>query len=312
VRPRESRTLGIGLAIGLVVGLMAAMLQDWMDQRLRSVDEIRSTLDIPVLGVIPHILGKQQPQERGQEVYLHPRSNVAEAYRTVRTAIFFGVPDAKSKTLLVTSPSPGDGKTTLASNLAIAIAQSGRRVLLIDADTRKPMIHRIFKLSDEVGLASVLLGKSTAEQAIQQTGMEGLSILPCGPIPPNPSEMLNSQAFMDMVNALCTQYDQLVIDSPPVEPVTDARILAASCDVTVLVLRADKSTRRPSAHARDALLGVGANLLGAVVNDVPRGQGGYAYYNGQGYYRYAYGKTGESNGNGHKEIKAITVANGEE
>lgn len=311
VRPKQSRSLGIGLVLGLLSGLMAAMLQDWMDQRLRSVDEIRSTLEIPVLGVIPHILGKQKPGERGQEVYLQPRSNVAEAYRTVRTAIFFGVPDGKSKTLLVTSPSPGDGKTTLASNLSIAIAQSGRRVLLIDADMRKPMQHRIFKLSDETGLSSIVMGQANAADAIQKTAMQGLDILPCGPIPSNPSEILNSQAFMDLINSLSQQYDQLVIDSPPVEPVTDARILAASCDVTVLVLRADKSTRKPSAHARDALMNVGANLLGAVVNDVPRGQGGYAYYNGQGYYRYAYGKSGEANG-ARKEIKAITVANGEE
>jgi capsular exopolysaccharide synthesis family protein len=260
---------------------------------------------------------------------------VAEAYRTVRTAIYFGVPDPKSKTLLVTSPSPGDGKTTMASNLAIAIAQSGRRVLLIDADTRKPMMHKIFNLADEVGLSSVLLGEAKLDKAIQKTGAPNLEVLPCGPLPPNPSEILNSQAFLDLVNSLCLQYDQIVIDSPPVEPVTDARILAASCDTTVLVLRAEKSTRRLSAHARDALIGVGANLLGVIVNAVPRGQGGYTYYSGYGYYHYGYGQrhsssssngsngngsnghsngsgsNGSGSGNGHKEIKAITVAHEE-
>jgi len=240
--------------------------------------------------------------------------------------------------LLVTSPSPGDGKTTMASNLAIAIAQSGRRVLLIDADTRKPMMHKIFNLSDEVGLSSVLLGEAKLDQAIQKVAAPNLEVLPCGPLPPNPSEILNSQGFLDLVNSLCLQYDQIVIDSPPVEPVTDARILAASCDTTVLVLRAEKSTRRLSAHARDALIGVGANLLGVIVNAVPRGQGGYTYYSGYGYYHYGYGQrhsgnngssssngqsngsgsngnghtngngNGNGNGKGHKEIKAITVA----
>ena len=315
VKPKAMQIAGIALVIGLMLGLGGALLNDWMDQRMRSVEEIRAVLDLPVLGIIPNMPGKQPASERGQEVHLKPRSNTAEAYRTVRTAIYFGVPDPKSKTLLVTSPSPGDGKTTMASNLAIAIAQSGRRVLLIDADTRKPMMSRIFNLQDDIGLSSVLLGQAKLDKAIQRTGTENLDILPCGPIPPNPSEILNSQAFMDMVNALCLKYDQIVIDSPPVEPVTDARILAASCDVTVLVLRAEKSTRRLSAHARDALIGVGANLLGVIVNAVPRGQDGYSYYSGYGYYRYGYGQRSGGNGNGnsgngangHKEIKAITA-----
>lgn len=312
VKPKPSQTAGIALVIGLMLGLGGALLQDWMDQRLRSVEEIRAVLELPVLGVVPQMMGRQPAHERGQEVHLRPRSNVAEAYRTVRTSIYFGVPDPKAKTLLVTSPSPGDGKTTMASNLAIAIAQSGRRVLLIDADTRKPMMHRIFNLKDDIGLSSVLLGEATTEQAVQRTGVDMLDILPCGPLPPNPSEILSSQAFLDLIDALSADYDQIVIDSPPVEPVTDARILAASCDVTILVLRAEKSTRRLSVHARDALIGVGANLLGAIVNAAPHGQDGYSAYSGYGYYRYEYrqGKNGHSNGNGngHKEIKAITVA----
>jgi capsular exopolysaccharide synthesis family protein len=319
VKPRIPQTAGIALVIGLMLGLGGALLQDWMDQRLRSVEEIRAVLDLPVLGIVPIMPGKHAPSERGQEVHLRPRSTVAEAYRTVRTALYFGLADpTRCKTILVTSPSPGDGKTTMASNLAIAIAQSGRKVLLIDADTRKPMMHRIFNLGDEVGLSSVLLGQATTAEAIQKTHADGLDIMPCGPIPPNPSEILNSQTFLDTVDALCSQYDQIVIDSPPVEPVTDSRILAASCDVTLLVLRAEKSTRRLSAHARDALIGVGANLLGVIVNAVPRGQDGYSYYSGYGYYRYGYGRNNENgnggsangngNGNGHKEIKAITVA----
>jgi capsular exopolysaccharide synthesis family protein len=272
-------------------------------------------MDVPVLGVVPQMAGKPAVQLRGQEVHLHPRSNTAEAYRTIRTAIYFGVADPKNKTLLITSPSPGDGKSTLASNLAIAIAQSGRRVLLIDGDMRKPVQHRIFDLKDELGLSSILLQEARPEQAIQRTAIETLDILPCGPLPPNPSEILNSQAFLDLINALCVKYDQVVIDSPPVEPVTDARILAASCDTCVLVLRAEKSTRRLSAHARDALMGVGGNLLGVIVNAVPRGQAGYSYYSGYGYYSYGYGYganrarngNGNGNGNGHKEIRAITV-----
>ncbi len=307
VKPKKAQTAGIALVIGLMMGLGASLLQDWVDQRLRSVEEIRATLELPVLGVIPHMFGKLAPSDRGQEVHLRPRSNVAEAYRTVRTAIYFGAPDARTKTMLVTSPSPGDGKTTMASNLAIAIAQSGRKVLVIDADTRKPMMHRIFELKDDIGLSNVLLGQVAVEAAIQRSATEHLDILPCGPLPPNPSEILNSQAFVDLIDALSSKYDQIVIDSPPVEPVTDARILAASCDVTVLVLRAERSTRRLSVHARDALIGVGANLLGVIVNAVPRGQDGYSYYSGSGYNRYGYGPNGNGHRNG-REVKAITIS----
>jgi capsular exopolysaccharide synthesis family protein len=315
VKPDYPKTMGMALVLGILAGTGLSLLRDWMDQRMRSIEEIRGILDLPVLGAIPHMVGKRPPAERGQEVHLRPRSNVAEAYRTVRTALYFGTSaDPKSKTMLVTSPSPGDGKTTMASNLAIAMAQSGRRVILIDADMRKPMQHRVFNLKDETGLSTVLLGQTKVEQTVQRTQVENLDVLPCGPLPTNPSEALNSQQFIDLINLLSLRYDQIVIDSPPVEPVTDARILAASCDMTLLVLRAEKSTRRLSVHARDALIGVGASLLGVIVNDVPRGQDGYSYYSGYGYYHYGYGNGRNGNGSsassGRKEIKAIPVASG--
>ncbi len=291
VTPMKAPTMAIAGLFGVMMGLLSALAQEWMDQRLRSADEIRATLDVPVLGVIPHISGKQRPKELGQEVHLRPRSDVAESYRTVRTSIYFGIPRFAAKTLLVTSPSPGDGKTTLASNLAIAVAQAGRRVLLIDADCRKPMQHVIFGLKPDIGLSSVLCGEATLEQAVQPTETERLFILPCGPIPANPAEMLNSDPFTDLIKVLSTQFDQIIIDSPPVVAVTDARILAAFCDATVLVLRADKSTRKLSSHAMEGLRAVGANVLGIVVNDVPRQRSSYSYYGyGYGYgYGYSYG-----------------------
>lgn len=294
VRPHRSRVLAVAAALGLLGGIGASMLRDLLDQRLRSADEIRALVGRPVLGVIPHMPDKGSVMARGQKVHLAKNSDVAEAYRTVRTAIYFGVPVGEAKRILVTSPAPGDGKTTCASNLAIAIAQSGQRVVLLDADFRKPTLHRVFDLSKEIGLSSVLAGQETLERSVQRTPVEGLDLLPCGPLPPNPAEIINSQAFSDLLDDLAQRYDHIVIDSPPVAPVTDARILGALCDLTVLVLRAEKSTRKLTEHAADALLSTGARILGVIVNDVPRGRGRYGYYDGYGYrYGYGYGQADE-------------------
>ena len=215
-------------------------------------------------------------------VHLDPRSVVAESYRTIRTAVYFGAGAESCKTLLVTSPEPGDGKTTSASNLAIAIAQTGRSVLLLDADFRKPTQAKNLDVNESVGLSSVLAGREPLPKALQHTGVDGLDILPCGPIPANPSEILNSREFGELVDALTQKYDHIIFDSPPVNAVTDARILGAVCDATILVVRADKSTRKSGEHARNALMSVGARVLGVIVNDAPHRKG-YDVYGGSYY-----------------------------
>jgi len=292
-KPNRKRIMAMALVLGLMLGGGLALSRDWMDQRLRSVEEISATVGAAVLGVVPHMVKRHStPAQRGQQVQLEPQSAAAEAYRTVRTAVYFGVPDGEAKTLLITSPAPGDGKTTMVSNLAIAMAQAGQRTLVLDGDFRNPMQHKIFEVQQDGGLSNILAGRGQLSEFIQRTKVEGLDVLPCGPIPPNPSEMLNSKAFAKLLEELSTRYDHILIDSPPVMPVTDARILGAMSDVTLLVLRAEKSTRKAAEQSREGLLSVGAHILGAVVNDVPRrGRGGYGYY---GYYRsyypYRYGR----------------------
>jgi capsular exopolysaccharide synthesis family protein len=293
VRPNRSQSFGIAVVIGLMLGLGGAMLIDWMDQRIRSTSEVTALLNLTVLGTVPHMVGKATHTERGQAIHLHPTSAVAESYRTIRTGIQFSLPDPSCKTILITSPSPGDGKTTAASNLAIAMAQTGKRVLLIDADCRKPMLHRIFGLKTEVGLSSVLSVRAKLEDAICKCTRDNLDILPCGPVPSNPTEMLNSDPFRTLLSDLAQRYDHIIVDSPPAVMVSDARIVAAVCDVTILVLRAEKTTRRLSTHARDVLDGVGAKIIGVVINDVPNRRSEYGYYSG-----YGYGYYGSSNGNG--------------
>ncbi len=285
-RPHSYRALALALFAGVLVGCGVACVRDWYDFRLRSADEIKSALGVTVLGIVPHVEDETSPIARGQKIHIDPASEAAESYRSLRTAIYFGTKEGTARTILVTSPERGDGKTTCASNLAISIAQASRRVLLIDADMRAPMQDLIFSMNGRVGLGNVLQGKDELESAIRHTGIEHLDLLPAGVAGRNPSELLNSQRFLDLLDLLAEKYDHVVIDSPPLLAVTDARIIAASADATVLVLRAGKSNRKLSELSIDGLVSVGAKLLGAVVNDVKRR--GYRYYGSYG--RYGYGE----------------------
>ena len=305
VSPVLSHILGLAGAAGLLVGLGAAILFDKMDQRLRSIEEIASLLDATILGVVPRIVRRILPGEVGREIQLRPRSGVAEAFRTIRTAIYFGGEERAVKTILITSPTPGDGKSTCISNLAIAVAQAGRRVLLIDADCRRPVQHKTFKVDETQGLTGVLTGRATLSDAVRPTEIDRLDLLQCGPLPHNPAELLDSQALLDLLGEAGRRYDQVLIDSPPVTLVSDARVLAASCDASVLVLRSERSTRRGATLAWSALSSVGANLLGVVVNDFARQKDGYGYtYYGYGRYGYAPAAPAELNGHGGEPAAA--------
>jgi len=298
-KPQKAKIMGISLVLGLMLGSGLAMLRESLDYRLRSSEEISAALGIPVLGVVPAMSKKQTLAARGQKVHLEPKSSVAEACRTIRTAVYFGVPDGHAKTILVTSPEAGDGKTTVVSNLAIAMAQAGQRTLILDGDFRKPTQHRIFEVDNEKGLSNMLAGAYAEDGAIRSGPAAGLDLLPCGPEVPNPAEILSSNAFAELLKKLSERYDRIIIDSPPVGLVTDAQILAAVCDTTLLVLRAEKSTRKHSQQARDSLLSVGGHVLGAIVNHVSQKRGRYGYY-GYGYYG-GYGRYGHYGYYGEKE-----------
>ena len=309
--PNARKVLAMSLGFGLVLGAGLTLLRDQMDHRLGSAAEISQVLGLPVVGVVPHSSDGADDSETARAVALQPLSGMAEAYRMIRTAVYFGGAEDEMKTVLVTSPAAGEGKSTLSSNLAIAMAQAGQKVLLLDADFRKPSQHRIFNIDDdEIGLSDVLAGGNSFNQAIRPSGIESLDVLPCGSIPPNPSEMLNSRAFEASLDQLSQQYDRIVLDAPPVIPVTDARILGAICDSTLLVLNAEKSSRNTSQHAVEALMGVGGRILGVVVNDVAARKGHYGYHD-YGYYHYGhYGNTPHKRleKNPKEEIAVHTVA----
>lgn len=304
--PQKKTTLAIALVLGLIAGLGLACVRDWLDPRLRDADEIKAVLGMPILGMVPRMPAHLAPAVRGQKLLLDPGSEAAEAYRALRTAIKFGVPEGRARTILVASPSSGDGKTTVASNLAIGLAQTGKRVLLLDADLRHPKQHEIFGVENHAGLADVLAHDVAPPEVTMKTVVPHLEILPCGPTPEAPADLLNSQRFIEVMDELSDRYDHVVIDSPPVMAVTDGRIIAASCDVSLLVLRADRANRKLCEMARDALASVGANLIGLVVNHVPAGQG--AYSGGDAYYTTA--RNGNKANSGTRSAGARPVSAG--
>ncbi len=291
VSPQRNRVMATALLLGLFVGGGLGLLRDVLDQTLRSADEIAELLGLPVLGVVPQMSRRQKVPVRGRQVALQPDSHEAEAFRSIRTAIFFGSTEGQARTILVTSPAPGDGKSTVASNLAIAMAQASQRTIILDADVRKPTQHAIFDLDlRDCGLDRILEKRDMVQDAIQCVCVEGLSVLPCGRSIPNPAEIVNSAAFAELLEHLAQTYDRVIVDAPPVAVVTDAQILGALCDATVLVVRADRSTRRTTQKAVEALRHVGSCLVGVVINGTRESGTRYGYYR-------TYGK---GNGPGHR------------
>ena len=254
----------IYLAEGLLAGLVLGITLTFLDSKLRSTNEIRSVLHVPVLGVVPHVANAKTVQARGRAMYLDPVGSAADAFRLVRTSIIHG-PQCRS--ILVASPNKSEGRSFLAANLAIALAEAGSRVALFDADLRSPTQHLIFNKDNEVGISSVVAGRIPLERAIQSTDITNLELITSGPVPFNPAETINNQVFADMLGDLGSQFDYVILDCPPVLTATDARILGAMCDMTLLVIRSAYSTKRNATDARDGLLGFGANVLGIVVND---------------------------------------------
>jgi len=305
---QTARVMGIGLVLGLMVGGGLAFLRDWRDQRVRSADEITAILGVPILGAVPTI-PRRSIIRRGPRVRLASHTREFEAYRSIRTALFFGAVRDEGQTLLVTSPGPLEGKTTLVSNLGIAMARAGQKTLIVDADLRKPMQHRVFsRKGHSRGLVDVLAGTATLEEAIRPTEVQGLDVLESGQIAPNPSELLGGDAFWAIFEQLKGRYDRILVDSPPVGIVADAQILAARCGLTLLVLRAQKSSRLVTQRARDALSTVSARVVGAVVNDVPRGDTRYSHYGSGAYSYYHAGREVDSRKADRRELPADASA----
>lgn len=209
-----------------------------------------------------------------------PKSVEAESYRILRTNIMYSSFDKKIKRILVTSSEPGEGKSTTSGNLALAFAQDEKKVILIDCDLRKPSLHKKFRISNNIGLSAVIIDRDKLNKCIQKR-TEYLDVLTAGKIPPNPSEMLGSQAMSSLLDELSDIYDVIILDSPPVLAVTDAQILSTKVDGTVLVVRAEKTKKDTVLAAKGVLDKVNANILGTVLNGGDKNKDNYYYYYGQ-------------------------------
>jgi succinoglycan biosynthesis transport protein ExoP len=276
-KPQKVRVMGIALLAGLLFGCGLACLRSCIDRRPRSLLEASFILGVPILGAVPTATKKRSISAVGRKVYLDPNSRVAEAYRAVRTTLIFGSPKNRAKTIVVTSPTAGDGKTTLASNLGIALAQAQQHVLLVDVNLHNPMQHKVFKVAAEPGLSSVLAHGQLLDEVVRHSCIAGLDLLLSGPKIANSSEIIAGKAFANTKAVLASKYDYIVIDTPPVLSTSDACILAALCDVAVIVYSAKRSTRMDLEQTRNALQGVGARVFGAIVNKVSHNSGLYDY-----------------------------------
>jgi capsular exopolysaccharide synthesis family protein len=267
---------------GLLLAAGVAFALAYVDDTVKDSEAVREVANLGTLGAIERMKGRPRSEIYRLAPLLSPRSGVAEAYRIIRTNLEFASVDTPVQTLLVTSSSPGEGKTVTACNLAIVFAQAGGRVLLVDADLRKPGVHTAFDLPNSQGLTTLLRDDHAMPDAIAQvTEQENLRVLTSGPLPPNPAEILGSQRMRTILERLKAENDLIIFDSPPLLAVTDSAILSSLVDGTLLVVDAGRSRRRALRTGSEVLARAGANVLGSVLNRIPpRARAGYGNYYG--------------------------------
>ncbi len=297
-RPNNRLNLMLAAVVGLFLGVGIAFFFEYLDNTVKTSEDIEQLIHLPSFGMVPEISSERRKRlEKGSSypveliTHGHPKSMLSEAYRNIRTSVLLSFSERPPKKVLLTSPNPGEGKTTTVINTAIALAQTGARVIVVDTDMRKPRVHKIFGDENEAGLSNFLSGNAELESIIKKTGIPNLLYIPSGPIPPNPSELIGSNLFKGMLKCLEGRFDHIVLDSPPVLGFTDSVILSTFADGIILVVEGGKTPRETLKRAKEVLQQVSAKILGVVINRVDIGRSDYGYY----YYRYHhyYGKEGK-------------------
>lgn len=321
IGPQRFRTILIGFLVSLIAGIGLAFFLEYLDNTVKSVEDIERITQLPTLAVIPSIAtisaksamsGQRKKNEQSAALSVRPASDTAmsvspgngkltklvtldqlssvvEAYRMLRTSVLLSAAGNPPKTILFTSGQPGEGKTTTAINTAISLSQLGASVLLIDADLRRPTVHRVFKMGQSQGLSTYLSRQVEIDPLINKLWVPNLSVLPCGPIPPNPAELISSERMRLLLKELGQKYDHILIDSPPLINVTDPVILSTMVDGVILVVQAGRSTRDIVRRARQELGSVGAKIFGVVLNNLDIKREGYDSYLAT-YGNYGYGE----------------------
>jgi polysaccharide biosynthesis transport protein len=306
-KPRIPLDLALGLFAGLGLGIGAAFVQEHLDNTLKNTEDVQRFLQLPALAMIPAVEslnghstvyglhngkngatnGNGNAKRNGKlslgqwyriDSDAAKQSALAEAFRGLRTSVLLSAADRPPRSLLITSAQPSEGKTTISTNLAISMAQLGQRVLLIDADLRRPSLHRILHLDNARGIVSYLAGQETWNKVIQPSGVGNLDALVCGPIPPNPAELLSSERMMVLLREASQEYSLVILDSPPLLNVADSRVLATRAEGVVLVVKGGVTPRELAQRAEAYVTNVGANIIGVVLNDIDVRRDEYSYY----------------------------------
>ncbi len=281
--PKPIQDALLGLAAGLMLGLGAAFLRDSLDDALTSKDSAERLGKAPVLAMVPMVSSWKKRKRSAVAVSSDPTSPAAEAYRSLRTSLQFARQAHELRCLLVTSPASAEGKTSTLANLGAVFAQSGERVVLVSGDLRRPQLGELFGVDEKPGLTSVLRGERTLEQALQQVeGYDGLWVLGAGAVPSSPAELLNGPGTRQLFATLRENFDLVLVDSPPVLPVTDALVLSAYADSTLLVVAAGQTRRNQLQRTAERFAQGKASVVGIVLNEVTK-ENGYGYGYGYGY-----------------------------
>jgi succinoglycan biosynthesis transport protein ExoP len=291
VSPRLRMNVAVALMLSMLCGIALVFLLDYLDRTIKSAEEIEELVHSPLLGVIPVVTdvptGDDPKAQKARDLYVfaNPTSRAAECCRSIRTNILFSSAGRPMKTITVSSPRPREGKTTTTIYMGTTMAQSGQRVLLIDTDLRRPRLHKSLEVSKARGLTNLILGDADIDDVIKTTDIPNLFVLPCGPQPPNPAEILMTDRFKEVLKLLESRFDRILLDSPPVLAVTDAVVLSRISDGVMLIAQAGKTQREDISLAARQFRDVDAPILGVIMNDMDISQRryGYYYYYGGGY-----------------------------
>jgi capsular exopolysaccharide synthesis family protein len=284
VKPNKTLNIALGIIIGLVVGVGLAFFIEYLDTSVKTIDDVERTLGSPVLGVIPQNVGILL--DEGAE------SPHAEAYRVLRTNLLFSRKDDKLNAIAVVSAGAGEGKSTTVFNLAAVFAQSGQRVIVVDSDLRRPTLHKMVRVTNNIGLTNYLLKQNTLEEVIQTTSLPTLDFMASGKLPSSSLGILSSAQMKDLITELKQHYDYVFFDSPPVMGVSDASILASEVDMTIQVIQYRRYPQPMNIRAKQLIEKVGGNLVGIVLNNINMSQD-ESYYYYSGYYHEYYSRDEE-------------------
>jgi succinoglycan biosynthesis transport protein ExoP len=296
-RPDKQLNILLAVVVGLFLGVGIAFFLEYLDNTVKTPEDVEQLIRLPSFGMVPEISYERRRRlETGTSypvelvTFGHPKSMLSEAYRNIRTSILLSFSERPPKRIAISSANPSEGKTTTAINTAIALSQTGAQVIVVDADMRKPRIHKVFSQENGAGLSNFLSGNAGLDAMIKKSEIPNLYYIPAGPIPPNPSELIGSKLFKSMMECLGTRFDHIVLDSPPVLGFADTVILSASVEGIILVVLGGKTPRETLQRAKDVLHQVNAKILGVVINRINIQRSDYGYY----YYRYSYyyGKEG--------------------